>query len=278
MMETLKKHTRLWVPLLALVSLGTMLTLALAGELEPTGPPAPTMKTLEDVEPRTAIRNAFDTLTPIVISQSGSYYLAEDIYAFHTKHGIEITASNVTLDMNGFTLYGNTEVGSWDGIHGTSMDNITIMNGTVQDFFQDGIDLQGDNIEVIKVRVLNNGQRGMLTGSNSVIRDCIAANNTGNGIDPGGASTIIGCISRDSVNGNGINSSNATIENCSARSNGGDGIFSNTGSVIRGCTAAFNTGDGIDAQASLVQGNAATGNTGNDIVGHASSTIVDNDT
>ena len=277
-MRTLKKNTSVWVPLLALVSLGTMLTFTLAGNLEPSAAPAPTMKTLEDVEPRTAIRNDFDTITPIVISQSGSYYLAEDIYAIHSKQGIEITANNVTLDMNGFTLYGNTEVGSYDGIHGTTMDNITIMNGTVQDFFQDGIDLQGDNIQVIKVRVLNNGQRGMLTGSNSVIRDCIAANNTGTGIDPGSASTIIGCVSRDSVNGDGINSSNATIENCTARSNGGDGIFSNTASVIRGCTAAFNTGDGIDAQASLVQGNAATSNTGTDIVGHASSTILDNDT
>ena len=275
-MKTIHKQAKVWLPLLALLALGVILTYALAGDLEPIGPPASTMKTLLDVEPRTAIRNNSETLTPIVISQSGSYYLAEDIYAFHSNQGIDITASNVTLDLNGFTVYGNTEVGSYDGIHSLVLDNITVINGTVQDFFQDGIDLQGENIKIINVRVLNNLQQGMRVGTNATVRDCIADNNTQIGISAASASTIIGCTARGS-GGIGISSSNATIFNCTSRSNGGDGIWSNTGSVIRGCTVAFNTGDGIDAQASLIQGNAAASNTGVAIVAHASSTIIDND-
>ena len=273
-----KKTAKRKVTVILLVAAGIVVygLLANAGSLEPSAVPAPTMKTLVDVEPRTAIRNMFNTLTPIVINQSGSYYLAEDILAFPSAHGINITADNVTLDLNGFTVYGNTEVGSWDGIHAVNNKNITVMNGTVQDFFQDGVDLgvTQNNSVVINVRVLSNLQVGLRAGSNAVIRDCIVFNNTQIGIETGSAGTIIGCVSRDN-GGDGIKTSNAVIENCTARSNGGDGIVTNVGSVIRGCTVAYNTGDGIDAQASLVQGNATFINTGTEIV-VSTNTLVDN--
>ena len=44
-----------------------------AGELDPPGPPtAGTMKTLDEVEPRTAIHQSD---IPLIITDSGSYYL-----------------------------------------------------------------------------------------------------------------------------------------------------------------------------------------------------------
>jgi hypothetical protein len=120
------------------------------------------MKNLLDVEPRTAIRNDFISITPIVISQPGSYYLAEDIQAIHTQHGIEITASNVTLDLNGFTVYGNTEVGSLAGIFiNDNRHNVTNRNGTIRDFFREGIyGVSSDGCIVEGLRV-NNGLHGI---------------------------------------------------------------------------------------------------------------------
>src|ERR1019366_1029898 len=80
------------------------------GSLTPPGPPAPMMKTLQQVEPRT------DVLTlpsgssgQYDISQPGSYYLTTNIIGISNAYlvGIVITAHNVTLDLNGFTMFGN---------------------------------------------------------------------------------------------------------------------------------------------------------------------------
>src|SRR6185369_7398513 len=81
-----------------------------AGNLNPpAGPVASTMKTLSEVEPRIPI-NA--TTTPgdadsiFRITQPGSYFLTGNITGVNGKHGIEVAASSVTIDMRGFDLVG----------------------------------------------------------------------------------------------------------------------------------------------------------------------------
>src|SRR4051794_10475242 len=74
----------------------------------PAGAPAPTMKKLDEVEPRTNLQ-----ATPVpagvtrgqdydfIINQPGSYYLSANLEAVHLN-AIQINAEGVTIDLNGF--------------------------------------------------------------------------------------------------------------------------------------------------------------------------------
>src|SRR4029434_7246959 len=75
------------------------------GPLTPPGVPAPTMKTLDQIEARTPLAGGS---TPIIVSQPGSYYLTGNVTISTTDHGITIAGvvKNVTIDLNGFTLAG----------------------------------------------------------------------------------------------------------------------------------------------------------------------------
>ena len=72
-----------------------------AGSLTPPGAPAPTMKTLAEVEPRTPISSI-----PITISEFGSYYLTGNLTGLPGTNGITIISDSVTIDLNGFALIG----------------------------------------------------------------------------------------------------------------------------------------------------------------------------
>src|SRR5216117_1440443 len=126
------------------VVVGTLASLA--GPLDPpAGPVAPTGKTLGEVEPRIAVNAANtpgDSNSLFKITQPGSYYLTGNITGVANKHGIEIAASGVTLDLNGFDLLGAP--GSLDGVSVTTaavQSNITVFNGSVRAWGDKGIDL-----------------------------------------------------------------------------------------------------------------------------------------
>src|SRR5207302_11387882 len=68
------------------------------GLLTPPGAPAPTMKTLDQIEARTPISTA-----PFTIIASGSYYLTKNL-SVASGNAININFNGVTLDLNGFTI------------------------------------------------------------------------------------------------------------------------------------------------------------------------------
>src|SRR5215813_10463462 len=89
---------------IAAAAVALLLTSKLAfgqGNLNPAGPPAPSMKTLGQIEPRTPISSL-----PYFITNSGSYYVTTNLSLDMESHGIAISADNVTLDLGGFTLTG----------------------------------------------------------------------------------------------------------------------------------------------------------------------------
>src|SRR5437762_13979859 len=107
--EAMTRKTRIITLALAAAVAVTGL-IASAGNLNPpAGPVTPTMKTLTEVEPRIAINatnTPGDSDSLFKITQPGSYYLTGNITGVAGKHGIEIAASGVTLDLNGFDLLG----------------------------------------------------------------------------------------------------------------------------------------------------------------------------
>lgn len=70
------------------------------GNLTPPGAPAATMKTLDQIEPRTPINQVS---LPFTINASGSYYVTENL-SVASGNAITINASGVTLDLSGFTI------------------------------------------------------------------------------------------------------------------------------------------------------------------------------
>ena len=278
-----------------------------AGPLTPpAGPVTSTNKTLQEVEPRTAINltnTPGDADSLFKITQPGSYYLTGNITGLAGRHGIEIAASSVTLDLMGFDLVGSAEVAALDGVSATvlNLTNITIRNGSVRGWGGDGVDVGNSSNNLLDgLRASANNGNGIAIGTGSTISGCLAYNNTaigiwavagstvmgctaysnnGNGIVVGQGSTVTGCTAY--LNGelfftaNGIRAgSGSTVTGCTAHSNTGDGIFASSGSTVTGCTAHSNTRDGISAgSGSTVAGCTARLNIGNGISASSSSTV-----
>ena len=179
------------------------------GALTPPGAPAPTMKTLAQIEPRTAITNAASAVT---ISQPGSYYLTGNL-TVSSGNAITIATNGVTLDLNGFTIRSTTASAAGYAIvfSGSSPRDITILNGHIQG------------------GVTNNGG-GVYNGSGF-----------DSGIYYSNSAPVNVLVSKVSVSGcltYGIylNNGDATVvEACTARTIGGYGIWAST---VKGCGAA----------------------------------------
>ncbi len=228
-----------------------------AGSLTPPpGPIAPTMRSLAEVEPRRPLTMTFGELDAVwVISQPGSYYLTGPVIGEVGKHGIKIAAEHVTLDLNGFTLFGipgslsgitvlpNRDAGIPDTRY-----NVRVFNGIVQQWGQHGVDLRaivGGSIE--NIQSTENTGDGIRVGYGMTVRNCFVRGNAVGITSDFGATSIIDCVALLN-RGNGIRSFvNSTIERCSSRFNQGNGIEGGFGCVIRSSTTSNNTLYGIYA-------------------------------
>jgi hypothetical protein len=179
---------------------------------------------------------------PYIINEPGSYKLSGNLVVPAGETGILIRASNVTVDLNGFTISGPVActgagasiscvgVGGTYGISAISP-NITIRNGSVIGFIT-GIDLQQSNNLVEEIHATGNGAFGIYVLGGVVRR------NTG------------------SLNGiTGIGAANSTVTENIANSNGYHGLGIGPGGVFGSNTFEGNGAGGVFAVSAVSQEN-----------------------
>lgn len=280
-----------------LMAILTMACFVQAGPLEPIAPPASTMKTLTEVEPRTIINatnTPGDASNSFIINESGSYYLVASLVGEATKNGILIDANDVVIDLNGFSLTGVPSSGKGIDVQG-QYTNLVIKKGFVNNWGSVGINLRNETIlgssfvnqstlrnlhisnngsngiyaadsaMIIDCLVTNNGNFGIITSAGSTIQHCIVQNNNSVGIRPGKGALVSDCV----VTGNGATgieafSGEAVVRHCNVNGNGNFGIRTGTHSSIIECTVKNNDDDGITvSQNCLVLNNNCTSNGSN---------------
>lgn len=265
------------------------------GALTPSGAPAPTMKSLAQIEARIPI-----STTPYFIFTPGSYYLTGNL-AVSSGGAIAITANNVTLDLNGFTISSTASpatssaillsgprvnisiynghissgvtnnasglifggIGFSNGISAVNPSNVRVKDVSVSGVLSDAIDISGSGgstvVESCTVNVA--GSHGIRADS---VSDSVAMNC---GLYAISTSTASHCKGYGIGNGAGVYAN--TANNCWGYASGyGDGLDTITANSCYGY--ASGTGYGIHAD------DVATGCSGYSLSGIGLSSFIAN--
>ncbi|MDX2175126.1 MAG: hypothetical protein SF028_01520 [Candidatus Sumerlaeia bacterium] len=244
----------------AIFALSTLATCALAGDLTPPGAPAPTMKPLSLVEPRTAITQS---MIPMTISAPGSFYLAENLTCDSAPVAITLASGQVSIDLNGFSIsgLGASPSNSLTAIKSSaeSNRNQSVRGGSVVGFKDGAIRLgEAATIEDVSVtkttagRVLEVGLAGRVSGAQ--LFDLGGGTTEIYGIFGGSGTTVESCSIRDVAGPNtlayGISATgvitDCSVINLSLQGNGFIAGITNSG-VTRGCVVqglSFSSGGG----------------------------------
>ncbi|MCC5848152.1 MAG: right-handed parallel beta-helix repeat-containing protein [Verrucomicrobia bacterium] len=160
-------------------TLGCMLPAMGQGPLNPVSGPAPMMRTLDQVEPRTPISEL-----PFTISEPGSYYVTDNLEV--TGNGILVESDNVSIDLNGFTMRGS---GSGLGVRVAGFDNVRVRNGGIHEF-NHGIYKENSNYGRLEALALSNHTGNGIwiralsgTCNGHRIRDVTVSNNGSRGLN-----------------------------------------------------------------------------------------------
>lgn len=229
-----------------------------AGPLNPPGGPvSSTYKTLNDVQPRTPIQSLPPNQGPPVaqyaITADGSYYLTGTIFGTSTEPCIYIAnnVSNVTIDLNGFTLDGH--IGGAYAIFSDMAPGarLTVRNGSFVGWTAEAIEAGSQACQIDSLQ-LSGAFTALNVGAGSIVHDCIIRT-PHTGIIAGAGARLTDCTVIDPVTLGYSLGDGASAVRCSCH-NGGN--FTNTG---------ITTGN----NAQIVECNILGTSVGIDIVGAA---------
>ncbi len=161
---------------------------------------------------------------PVSINDPGSYRLTSDLVVTPGIDGVDINTDNVTLDLNGFTIFGSGVVGLNDGISIIASDNVEVRNGTVRGFSRHGIfSLTGTRSRVIGVRAIGNDANGLNLEGTALVDGCVALDNGIFGIRVGAGSLVINSVARSNADvGLALSSPSGFRSNVATENNGGN--------------------------------------------------------
>ncbi|MGH7905740.1 MAG: right-handed parallel beta-helix repeat-containing protein [Candidatus Binataceae bacterium] len=132
---------------------------------------------------------------PYKIKLSGSYRLTGNLTPGGAD-GIEVSASNVTIDLNGFSIIGSS--GSGIGILAdTGVTAVSVHNGTISAMGGAGISL-GDSSAIEDVVVSGNAS-GIAIGGQGIVSHSVLSGNKGIGISVTGSGAV---VIENSISGN----------------------------------------------------------------------------
>lgn len=278
------------------------------GSLIPPGPPGSTMKTLQQIEPRTPLNTLpGDDSAMFLVTQPGSYYLTTNVVVGPGTNAMRIFASDVTIDLNGFTIYGNPLrhaiqtfgvnvdrvrirngrlVGWGGGIDFVS--NGVVTNGTFEDLllvssnlssFIYGIGCSGDRARVSRCTITGlSGSSAMAIslGDQAVVEDCAVANCDG-GIATGSSCVVKDCRVRNCPSTEGIRTGASCfiqhnlVMACKVGINFGDSCVV-TDNSCQNALAPSGAGFSINGSFSRIENNEAIRNAGNGFTSQGNTT------
>ena len=259
------------------------------GSIVPATPPnVPIMKTLGQIEPRTPIPVGSSTYN---ITGDGSYYLTGNL-TVSTSSAIAITANDVTLDLNGFTIAATAGNNGGRGIYYGGNGHLTVRNGHIRGdttydsgnntfsnagigdgiLIQSGTSVLIENIDVTGVS--NSGINVNSSATSAVISHCQTIIAGASGITTEGRSALDHCIAKfcglNGIQGREVSDCYGscvsigsgivadTVLNCYGESAGGFGIAASTATNCYG--VATSNGSGINAVAAQgCRGGSSTG-------------------
>ena len=180
------------------------------------------------------------------ITTSGSYKVANNLVA--AGNCLILAASNVSIDLDGFTISGDGTTGSGITTFGV-VEGLSVRNGTIR-LFDSGINVFGNNMLIERMSLMRNASYGLRAVEDVLLKDSIVSGN-GVGVQVGEGAVVTG-------NTISFNTSDGLRTAVAGASPGG---------TFAGNTLLRNGGAGLRVECpSAIIGNTANGNAGGNVV------------